>query len=151
MEVSSYHHCSGESDKQMKPTEGSTVIGKSVTIRGEVTGQEDLYMDGVVEGMIALPENRLTVGPNARILADVDAREVVIFGLVEGNLRASGRVELRESAVVKGDIFAARLSIEENANMRGRVDLTETVAPAVTVRLPGAEDPARDAAVLNLT
>ena len=151
MEVSSYHHCSGESDKQMKPTEGSTVIGKSVTIRGEVTGKEDLYMDGVVEGMIALPENRLTVGPNARVLADVDAREVVIFGLVEGNLRASGRVELRESAVVKGDIFAARLSIEENANMRGRVDLSETVAPAVTGRLPGTEDPATDAATLNLT
>ena len=108
-------------------------------------------MDGVVEGTITLPENRLTVGPNARVLADVEAREVVVFGLVEGNLRASGRIELRESAVVKGDIYAARLSIEENANMRGRVDLSETVAPAVTGRLPGTEDPATNAAVLNLT
>jgi len=135
----------------MKPAEGSTVIGRSVTIQGDVTGKEDLYMDGVVEGTITLPENRLTVGPNARVLADVEAREVVVFGLVEGNLRASGRIELRESAVVKGDIYAARLSIEENANMRGRVDLSETVAPAVTGRLPGTEDPATNAAVLNLT
>lgn len=135
----------------MKPSEGSTVIGRSVTIRGDVTGKEDLFMDGVVEGTIALPENRLTVGPNARVLADVEAREVVIFGLVEGNLHATGRIELRESAVVEGDIVAARLSIEENANMRGRVSLSETVTIGVTGRLPGTEDPATDATVLDLT
>jgi cytoskeletal protein CcmA (bactofilin family) len=137
--------------KLMKPSEGSTVIGRSVTIRGDVTGKEDLFMDGVVEGTIALPENRLTVGPNARVLADVEAREVVIFGLVEGNLHATGRIELRESAVVEGDIVAARLSIEENANMRGRVSLSETVTIGVTGRLPGTEDPATDATVLDLT
>ena len=134
----------------MKPAESTTVIGRSVTIRGELTGKEDLYMDGVVEGMIALPECRLTVGPNARVLADVDAREMVIYGLVEGNLRAAGRVELRESAVVKGDIVAARLSIEENASIKGRVDMLETMAAVVSARLPGMEDSAPDAAVLNL-
>jgi cytoskeletal protein CcmA (bactofilin family) len=134
----------------MKPSEGSTVIGRSVTIRGDVTGKEDLYMDGVVEGTVALPENRLTVGPNARVMADVEAREVVIFGLVEGNLHATGRVELRESAVVKGDILAARLSIEENAIMKGRVDMTATAAAVVTARLPGTEDPATDDAVLDV-
>jgi cytoskeletal protein CcmA (bactofilin family) len=134
----------------MKPAESTTVIGRSVTIRGELTGKEDLYMDGVVEGMIALPESRLTVGPNARVLADVDAREMVIYGLVEGNLRAAGRVELRESAVVKGDIVAARLSIEENASIKGRVDMLETMAAVVSARLPGMEDSAPDAAVLNL-
>jgi cytoskeletal protein CcmA (bactofilin family) len=133
----------------MKPAEGSTVIGKSVTIRGEVTGKEDLFVDGVVEGMISLPESRLTVGPNARVMADVDAREVVIFGLVEGNLRASGRVELRDTAVVKGDIVSARLSIEENASMKGCVELLEAAA-AVSGRLPGTEDPATDEAVLDL-
>ena len=135
----------------MKPAEGSTVIGKSVTIRGEVTGQEDLYMDGVVEGTIVLPESRLTVGPNARVMADVNAHEVVIFGLVEGNLRASGRIELRASAVVKGDIVAERLSIEENASMKGRVDLSEVAAEVVLARLPGTQDPATDAEVLDLT
>ena len=135
----------------MKPAEGSTVIGKSVTIRGELAGKEDLYMDGVVEGTIALPESRLTVGPNARVMADVDAREVVIFGVVEGNLCASGLVELRASAVVKGDIVAERLSIEENASMKGRVDLSEVAAEVVLARLPGTQDPATDAEVLDLT
>ena len=134
----------------MKPAEGSTVIGRSVTIRGEVTGKEDLFMDGVVEGMISLPEGRLTVGPNARLMADVDAREVVVFGLVEGDLRASGRVELRDTAVVKGDIVAARLSIEENASMKGHVELSEA-ATEVSARLPGMEDTATDAEVLNLS
>jgi cytoskeletal protein CcmA (bactofilin family) len=109
----------------MKPAEGSTVIGRSVTIRGELTGKEDLYMDGVVEGTIALLEGRLTVGPNARVMADIEARDVVIYGLVEGNVNATGRIELRESAVLKGDIVAGRLSIEESASMKGRVHLQE--------------------------
>jgi cytoskeletal protein CcmA (bactofilin family) len=124
----------------MKPTEGSTVIGRSVTIRGELSGKEDLFMDGGVEGTIALLEGRLTVGPNARLMADVQARDVVIFGLVEGNIRATGRIELRESAVVRGDLFAERLSIEENATMKGRVELLERAAGAVTGRT-GAEIP----------
>jgi cytoskeletal protein CcmA (bactofilin family) len=112
----------------MKPAEGSTVIGKSVTIRGEVSGKEDLYMDGVVEGTIALPDSRLTLGPNARVLADISAGDVVIYGHVEGNIRAAGRIELRDSAVVKGDIVAGRLSIEENASIKGKVELSETAA-----------------------
>lgn len=95
-------------------------------------------MDGVVEGTIALLEGRLTVGPNARLMADVQARDVVIFGLVEGNIRATGRIELRESAVVRGDLFAERLSIEENASMKGRVELLERAAGAGTGRT-GAE------------
>jgi cytoskeletal protein CcmA (bactofilin family) len=109
----------------MKLPEGSTTIGKSVTIRGEVSGKEDLYMDGVVEGTISLPESRLTVGPNARVMADMNAHDVVIYGLVEGNIRATGRIELRESAVVRGDIIAERLSIEENASIKGKVELSE--------------------------
>ena len=134
----------------MKPAEGSTVIGKSVTIRGDVTGKEDLFLDGVVEGTISLPESRLTVGPNARVMADVDAQEMVIFGLVEGNLRVAGRIELRESAVVKGDIVAGRLSIEENASMKGKVELLKTSTAEVPSRLPGSQYPATDTAVLNL-
>jgi cytoskeletal protein CcmA (bactofilin family) len=118
----------------MKPAEGTTFIGRSVTIRGELSGKEDLYMDGTVEGTITLPEGRLTVGPNAHVMADLDARDVVIYGLVEGNIRAAGRVELRESAVVKGDIVAERLSIEENASMKGKVELSEIVAGAAAGR-----------------
>jgi cytoskeletal protein CcmA (bactofilin family) len=112
----------------MKPAEGSTVIGKSVTIRGEISGKEDLYMDGVVEGTISLPESQLSVGPNARVLADVSARDVVIYGVVEGNIRATGRIELRESGVMKGDLVAGGLSIEENASIKGKVELLESVA-----------------------
>ena len=107
----------------MNPAEGATAIGKSVTIRGELTGKEDLYMDGDIEGTITLPESRLTIGPNARILADISARDVIILGKVSGNVHASGRVELRQSAAVIGDIFAGRLSIEESATVKGQVEL----------------------------
>ena len=124
----------------MKPAEGSTFIGRSVTIRGELSGKEDLYLDGTVEGTIALPEGRLTVGPNARVLADLNVRDVVIYGMLEGNIRAGGRVELRESAVVKGDIVAERLSIEENASMTGKVELSEAVVGASAGARSGTEE-----------
>ena len=110
----------------MNPAEGSTAIGKSVTIRGELTGKEDLYMDGDIEGTITLPESRLTIGPNARVLADITARDIIILGKVNGNVHASGRVELRQTAAVSGDIFAGRLSIEESATVKGQVELQGT-------------------------
>ena len=110
----------------MKPSENATVIGKSVTVRGELSGQEDLYMDGAVEGTISLVGARLTIGPNARVQADLQAQDVVILGQVDGKVRAAGRIELRSSAVVRGDLFAERLSIEENATVKGRVELTES-------------------------
>ena len=124
----------------MKPAEGSTVIGKSVTIRGELSGKEDLYMDGLIEGTITLLEHRLTVGPNARVLADIQAKDVVIFGFVDGNIIATGRIELRETAVVTGDLIAGRMSIEENASIKGKVELSEAAASGSTVR-PAAEAP----------
>lgn len=104
-------------------------------------------MDGTVEGTITLAGSRLTVGPNARVMADLDARDVVIYGFVEGNIRATGRIELRESAVVKGDIAAERLSIEENASIKGRVELSEIAPEAGAGRhtaadLTGASSPA---------
>src|SRR6201986_346597 len=114
----------------MKTTEGSTVIGKSVVIRGELSGNEDLFIDGDVEGTVSLPESRLTVGPNAQVRADVNAREVVIFGHLTGNVKAAGRVDLRQSALVKGDILAGRLSIEESAILTGRVELKVSAEPS---------------------
>jgi cytoskeletal protein CcmA (bactofilin family) len=109
--------------KHMKPAEGSTVIGRSVTIRGELTGNEDLFMDGDIEGTITLPGSRLTIGPNARILADIHGLDITVFGTVTGNIHAAGRLELRQSASVTGDIFASRLSIEESAFIKGSVEL----------------------------
>jgi len=126
----------------MKPAEGSTVIGKSVIIRGGLSGNEDLFIDGDVEGTVTLPESRLTIGPNAQVRADVSAREVVIFGHLTGNVQATGRVELRQSALVLGDILAGRLSIEESAVLTGRVELkvtsdaSKSSAPAARVPAP---------------
>lgn len=108
----------------MNPAEGSTLIGKSVSIHGELTGTEDLFLDGKFDGSVTLASNRLTVGPNAHVTADINVRDIVIFGLVEGNIHATGRIELRQTAIVNGDIFAGRLSIEESATVRGRVELT---------------------------
>jgi cytoskeletal protein CcmA (bactofilin family) len=128
----------------MKPTEGSTVIGKSVIIRGDLSGNEDLYMDGDIEGSITLPESRLTVGPNAHVRADIHARDVVVFGRLTGNVKAIGRVDLRESALVNGDIVASRLSIEETVVLKGKVELkatTETQAKSAA-QASSAEDTA---------
>jgi cytoskeletal protein CcmA (bactofilin family) len=113
----------------MKPGEGaSTVIGKSICIRGELSGKEDLYMDGTIEGTITLPENRLTIGPNARFLADVVARDVIVQGSMNGNIKASGKVELRQTSQVAGDIVSVRLSMEESAVMSGRIELMTPAA-----------------------
>ena len=126
----------------MKPAEGSTVIGKSVIIRGELSGNEDLYIDGDVEGTVTLPESRLTIGPNARVRADISVRDVIVFGQLTGNIQATGRVDLRQSAVVKGDILAGRLSIEESAVLTGRVELKvasevpKPSTPAATIPVP---------------
>lgn len=98
-------------------------IGKSVIIKGELSGSEDLYVDGQVEGTIALKNNSLTVGPNGSVKATVEAKTVVVQGKLEGNLHASDRVDLRKSAVVTGDISTQRISIEEGAYLKGKVDI----------------------------
>lgn len=109
----------------MPVAEGTAAtIGKSVQISGELKGSEDLVVDGTIEGTITLNESRLTIGPNAHVQANVSARDVVILGSLTGDISASGRVELRAGANLKGDIRAARLSIEENAIFSGKVDLT---------------------------
>ena len=103
-------------------------------IRGEVKGSEDLMIDGHVEGTITLTDSRLTVGPTARVDADVSARDVVILGVLNGNVTASMRVDLRKGANLTGDIRAARLSIEEGSIFSGKVDLTPPGAvPAKSV------------------
>src|SRR5260370_36263129 len=126
----------------MKPAEGSTVIGKSVIIRGELSGSEDLYIDGDVEGTVTLPESRLPIGPNARVRADISVRDVIIFGHLTGNVQATGRVDLRQSAIVNGDILAGRLSIEESAVLTGRVELKVTTEAPKSAAVHAAVVPA---------
>jgi cytoskeletal protein CcmA (bactofilin family) len=131
----------------MKPAEATTVIGRSVTIHGEITGGEDLYVDGTVQGTLTLAGNRLTVGPNAHIIADLEVRDLVVYGRIEGNITASGRVDLRQTADVSGDILTSRLSIEEKASIRGRVDVGTSApgaAPAKSAAAGVAESPLFD-------
>ncbi len=125
---------------------GAASIGKSVQIRGEVKGSEDLLVDGLVEGTITLTESRLTIGPNAHVKANVSARDVVILGTVTGDVHASGRVELRAGSNLAGDIKAARLSIEENALFSGKVDLIQGAAGSISERPAGAATPSTTAA-----
>jgi cytoskeletal protein CcmA (bactofilin family) len=108
----------------------TATIGKSVQIRGEVKGSEDLLVDGLVEGTVTLSESRLTIGANARVQANVSARDVVILGTLNGNISATGRVELRAGCRVVGDLKAARLAIEENAVFTGKVDLLQSSGSA---------------------
>ncbi len=114
----------------MKPTDvAGTTIGQSVRIRGEVTGSENLYMDGCVEGAVSLAGSRLTVGPNARMIGNVTAEDVIVEGMVQGDIRATGKVELRPTARVLGDIFTARLSMEDLAAMTGKIEILRTSSP----------------------
>jgi cytoskeletal protein CcmA (bactofilin family) len=108
------------------PGEATATIGKSVQIRGEVKGQEDLVVEGLVEGTITLSENKLTIGASARVTANVAAKDVVVQGHLQGDIHAAGRVELRSGSNVNGDIRAARLSVEDNAIFSGKVELDGT-------------------------
>jgi cytoskeletal protein CcmA (bactofilin family) len=99
------------------------LIGRSVIIKGELSGSEDLYIDGQVEGSIELQGNNLTVGPNGQVKANVNAKGVVIQGKLEGNVRATDRAELRKSAIAIGDIATQRLAIEDGAYFKGKVDI----------------------------
>lgn len=98
-------------------------IGRSVIIKGELSGSEDLYVDGQVEGTIELQGNSLTVGPNGQLRADVNAKNVIVHGVLEGNVKASERTDLRKSAVVTGDIFSQKIAIEDGAYFKGKVDI----------------------------
>lgn len=108
-------------------------IGKSVTIKGEVSGNEDLYIDGQVEGMIEVREHNLTIGPNGRVQANVNAKQVVLHGSLKGNVRAVDRVDIRKTGSLIGDVVAARVMIEDGASIKGSVDIQK---PADTIGKP---------------
>jgi cytoskeletal protein CcmA (bactofilin family) len=98
-------------------------LGKSVLIKGEVSGSEDLYIDGEVEGSIDLRSHSVTVGPNGKVRASVIAKSIVVQGKVDGSISAADRLDLRKSAVVTGDVTTQRISIEEGAFLKGTVDI----------------------------
>jgi cytoskeletal protein CcmA (bactofilin family) len=98
-------------------------IGKSVSIKGEVSGSEDLYVDGQLEGSVQLDGNSLTIGPNGRVHANVVAKNVTVGGQLDGNIQASERTEMRKSAVVNGDVQTRRIAIEEGAYFKGKLEI----------------------------
>jgi cytoskeletal protein CcmA (bactofilin family) len=98
-------------------------IGKSLVIKGEVTGSESLYIDGRVEGSINLAGNRVTVGRNGVVAANISAREIVVLGKVRGNLTATDRVDIRNEGSLTGDVVAQRISIEDGAFFKGGIDI----------------------------
>src|SRR5262249_52752169 len=105
-------------------------IGKSVVIKGELNGSEDLTIEGHVEGTIQLRDHVLTIGPNGKIKAQVSAKAVIVLGEVTGNVTASDKVDIRDNGSVDGDIISPRVAIAEGAHFRGSVDMQRKGAPA---------------------
>jgi cytoskeletal protein CcmA (bactofilin family) len=112
-------------------------IGKSVVIKGELNGSEDLTIEGHVEGTIQLKEHVLTIGPNGRIKAQVFAKSVIVLGEVTGNVTASDKVDIRDNGSVDGDIVSPRVAIAEGAHFRGSVDMQRKGGAAVPAAKPG--------------
>ncbi|HLG53764.1 MAG TPA: polymer-forming cytoskeletal protein [Vicinamibacterales bacterium] len=115
-------------------------IGKSVVIKGELNGSEDLTVEGHVEGRIELKDHVLTIGPNGKIKAQVFAKAVIVLGEVNGNVTASEKVDIRDGGSVDGDIIAPRVAIAEGAHFRGSVDMQRKGGQ------PGAAQPQKPAA-----
>ena len=105
-------------------------IGKSVVIKGELNGSEDLTVEGNVEGKIELREHILTIGPHGKIKAEVFAKAVIVLGEVVGNITASEKVDIRDNGSVDGDIVSPRVAIAEGAHFRGSVDMQRKAAAA---------------------
>ena len=104
---------------------GSATIGKAVKVNGQIVSQEDLYVDGDVEGTVELIQHKLTVGPNGRVHASIKAREVVVLGVIQGNVDASDKLEIRKDAKLVGDIKTGRIIIEDGAYFKGSIDIVK--------------------------
>jgi cytoskeletal protein CcmA (bactofilin family) len=112
-------------------------VGKSISLSGELTGSEDLVIEGKVEGRVELPNNGLTVGQNGQVKAEVHAKTVIIVGRVVGNVSAGERVEIQATGVVEGDVRAPRLVVHEGAVLNGSVQMSQKEAAAARP-IPGA-------------
>ena len=127
-------------------TRGGASISQGIKIKGEVTGSEDLYVDGHVEGKLNLSNGTLTVGPNGIVKADVDAREVTVGGRVEGNITGRDKVHLLSTGQVSGEVRTERLAIEDGATLRGKVESGKVPSKLAEVRAAAAAAVASKAA-----
>ena len=128
-------------NRAASPAGDQAVITKGLFVKGEITGSESLYIDGKVEGSINLPGNRVTIGRNGQVGANVTAREVVVMGKVRGNVSATDRVDIRAEGALSGDVSAARISIEDGAFFKGGIDIRKAEgkspqAASATVQVP---------------
>jgi cytoskeletal protein CcmA (bactofilin family) len=117
------------------PVSGGTAsIGKAVRVKGQIVSREDLYADGEIEGTIECADHRLTVGPNGKVKAGVQAREIIVLGAIQGNVEAADKVDIRKDARLVGDIRTARIVIEDGAYFKGSIDIVrpepKATAPA---------------------
>jgi cytoskeletal protein CcmA (bactofilin family) len=103
--------------------QGSSSIGRSVTIKGEIRGEEDLFIDGQMEGRLDLGQSRLVVGPNGKVRASIVAREIDVHGAIEGNVDAAERIILRKNSKLVGDLKMTSVVIEDGAYFKGSIDI----------------------------
>ncbi len=117
-------------------------LGSSLQVKGEITGTEDLLIDGAAEGLILLDERKLTVGAMAKVMADINARDVVVYGYVKGNVRAKGRIEIKKDGSIIGNLTTAQIMIEDGADFKGSIEIdrsaTEQVEKNVASRAAAA-------------
>jgi cytoskeletal protein CcmA (bactofilin family) len=109
---------------------GVARLGPSLHVKGEISGNEDLHVDGSIEGLISLEDRKLTVGSSSKVTADVVAREIVVFGTVKGNLRARDRIEIKKDGSVIGDLTTARIMIEDGAYFKGSIEIDRAAETA---------------------
>jgi cytoskeletal protein CcmA (bactofilin family) len=121
---------------------GSATLGKNVTVKGQILSREDLTIDGEVEGTVECHEHRLTIGPNGRVHASLKAREIVIYGSIQGNVEAAEKIDIKKEAKLVGDIKTSRIMIEDGAYFKGSIDITK----APPVQRPAPIQPAANAA-----
>jgi cytoskeletal protein CcmA (bactofilin family) len=112
-------------------------IGKSITFSGDLTGEEDLVIEGKVEGKVSLPNSQLTIGANGTVKAEVQAKSVVVIGRVAGNVRGTERVEIQGSGVVEGDVSAPKLIVAEGAVLNGSIQMGGKAGASAAVTAPG--------------
>lgn len=105
-------------------------IGQSIVFKGELTGDEDLEIDGQVEGNVRLANNQLTIGSSGRVTAQVIAKSIIVIGRVKGNLTATERIEIQATGIVEGDVKAPRLNVQEGAVVNGGIDMTASASTA---------------------
>jgi cytoskeletal protein CcmA (bactofilin family) len=109
--------------KSVNPPLEQATIGRSLVIKGEISGAESLFVDGRIEGKICMPENRITIGRNGSVSANIQARELVIMGNVQGNVECSDRLDIRSEGHLTGDVITHRISVEDGAVLKGSIEV----------------------------